>query len=568
MVSTQAILRGLSEALIFDRSGRTLARSNLTFTLQFEQISDNLLEQARQGDVVLLTNEADDRVRALIQLDRFVDTYLLIGRLVEPQVIGHMVRSQGAVAEYQQLESRRSTIQITFTLIYAVVAVLLMLVAVWIGLVFADTLVTPIGALIGVAERVRAGDLTARVEAPMKDDELGKLSRAFNRMTSQLESQQRELIEANRQLDLRRRFTETVLSGVSAGVLGLDENTRINLPNRSATELLGLGLEALAGQKLTDVVPELSALMAQSRRRPTKLAEGQVIIQRGTMRRTLLVRIAPERVQGEVRGYVVTFDDVSELLSAQRKAAWADVARRIAHEMKNPLTPIQLSAERLKRKYLKQIESDPETFITCTDTIIRQVGDIGRMVDEFSSFARMPAPVIQTEDIANIVEQAVFLQRNAHHRIEFVISAPAERPMVPCDARLVSQALTNLLQNAVDAIAGAQEGTGGRKPKGRIDVGLAVDDQSTIVTVEDNGPGLPGEDRDRLTEPYVTTRSRGTGLGLAIVKKIMEDHGGRLLLADRDGGGARVQLVFQKPETAVVANRKSRPKPTKKAAGD
>ena len=568
MVSTQAILRGLSEALIFDRSGRTLARSNLTFTLQFEQISDNLLEQARQGDVVLLTNEADDRVRALIQLDRFVDTYLLIGRLVEPQVIGHMVRSQGAVAEYQQLESRRSTIQITFTLIYAVVAVLLMLVAVWIGLVFADTLVTPIGALIGVAERVRAGDLTARVEAPMKDDELGKLSRAFNRMTSQLESQQRELIEANRQLDLRRRFTETVLSGVSAGVLGLDENTRINLPNRSATELLGLGLEALAGQKLTDVVPELSALMAQSRRRPTKLAEGQVIIQRGTVRRTLLVRIAPERVQGEVRGYVVTFDDVSELLSAQRKAAWADVARRIAHEMKNPLTPIQLSAERLKRKYLKQIESDPETFVTCTDTIIRQVGDIGRMVDEFSSFARMPAPVIQTEDIANIVEQAVFLQRNAHHRIEFVISAPAERPMVPCDARLVSQALTNLLQNAVDAIAGAHEGTGGRKPKGRIDVGLAVDDQSTIVTVEDNGPGLPGEDRDRLTEPYVTTRSRGTGLGLAIVKKIMEDHGGRLLLADRDGGGARVQLVFQKPETAVVANRKSRPKPTKKAAGD
>ena len=564
MVSTQAILRGLSEALIFDRSGRTLARSNLTFTLQFEQISDNLLEQARQGDVVLLTNEADDRVRALIQLDRFVDTYLLIGRLVEPQVIGHMVRSQGAVAEYQQLESRRSTIQITFTLIYAVVAVLLMLVAVWIGLVFADTLVTPIGALIGVAERVRAGDLTARVEAPIKDDELGKLSRAFNRMTSQLESQQRELIEANRQLDLRRRFTETVLSGVSAGVLGLDENTRINLPNRSATELLGLGLEALAGQKLTDVVPELSALMAQSRRRPTKLAEGQVIIQRGTMRRTLLVRIAPERVQGEVRGYVVTFDDVSELLSAQRKAAWADVARRIAHEMKNPLTPIQLSAERLKRKYLKQIESDPETFVTCTDTIIRQVGDIGRMVDEFSSFARMPAPVIQTEDIANIVEQAVFLQRNAHHRIEFVISAPAERPMVQCDARLVSQALTNLLQNAVDAISGAT----GRKPNGRIDVSLAADDQSTIVTVEDNGPGLPGEDRDRLTEPYVTTRSRGTGLGLAIVKKIMEDHGGRLLLADRDGGGARVQLVFQKPETAVVANRKSRPKPTKKAAGD
>ena len=563
MVSTQAILRGLSEALIFDRGGRTLARSNLTFTLQFEQISDDLLEQARQGDVVLLTNESDDRVRALIQLDRFVDTYLLIGRLVEPQVIGHMVRSQGAVAEYQQLESRRSTIQITFTLIYVVVAVLLMLVAVWIGLVFADTLVKPIGALIGAAERVRAGDLTARVEAPAKGDELGKLSRAFNRMTSQLESQQRELIEANRQLDLRRRFTETVLSGVSAGVLGLDENTRINLPNRSATELLGLSLDALAGQRLVDVVPELADLMAQSRRRPTRLVEGQVIIQRGGDRRTLLVRIAPERVQGAVRGYVVTFDDVSELLSAQRKAAWADVARRIAHEMKNPLTPIQLSAERLKRKYLKQIEDDPETFVTCTDTIIRQVGDIGRMVDEFSSFARMPAPVIQSEDIVNIVEQAVFLQRNAHPRIEFALSLPAERPLVHCDARLVSQALTNLLQNAVDAIDGA-----GRRAKGRIEVTLAADDQGCVVAVEDNGPGLPEQDRDRLTEPYVTTRSRGTGLGLAIVKKIMEDHGGRLLLADRDGGGARVQLVFQHGERAADANRKSRPKPKKKAAGD
>ena len=331
MVSTQAILRGLSEALIFDRSGRTLARSNLTFTLQFEQISDDLLEQARQGDVVLLTNESDDRVRALIQLDRFVDAYLLIGRLVEPQVIGHMVRSQGAVAEYQQLESRRSTIQITFTLIYTVVAVLLMLVAVWIGLVFADTLVKPIGALIGAAERVRAGDLTARVEAPTKGDELGKLSRAFNRMTSQLESQQRELIEANRQLDLRRRFTETVLSGVSAGVLGLDENTRINLPNRSATELLGLGMEALSGQKLVDVVPEMADLMTQSKRRPTKLVEGQIIIQRGGDRRTLLVRIAPERVQGETRGYVVTFDDVSELLSAQRNRRRGPMSPAASH---------------------------------------------------------------------------------------------------------------------------------------------------------------------------------------------------------------------------------------------
>ncbi|NNG02967.1 MAG: PAS domain-containing sensor histidine kinase [Inquilinus sp.] len=570
MVSTQSILRGLSEALVFDGSGRTLARSNLTFALQFEQISDDLMERARNGDVVLLTNEDDDRVRALIALDRFVDTYLLIGRLVEPQVIGHMVRSQGAVAEYQQLESRRSTIQITFTLIYAVVALLLMLVAVWIGLVFADTLVTPIGALIVAAERVRDGDLTARVDTPPKGDELGKLARAFNRMTSQLESQQRELIEANRQLDLRRRFTETVLSGVSAGVLGLDEETRINLPNRSATELLGLSVEVLAGKPLVEVVPEMAELLEKSRQRPSRLVEGQVIIQRDAERRTLLVRIAPERLQGEVRGYVVTFDDISELLSAQRKAAWADIARRIAHEMKNPLTPIQLSAERLKRKYLKQIDTDPETFITCTDTIVRQVDDIGRMVDEFSAFARMPSPVMKPEDVANICEQAVFLQRSAHPRIEFTLTLPEDRPMVRCDGRQVSQALTNLLQNAVDAIEGTGKGRG-RAAKGHVDIALTAGDGLAIVTVEDDGPGLPQADRERLTEPYVTTRSKGTGLGLAIVKKIMEDHGGRLVLTDCPDRGARVQLVFPSPDKAVAAPAGRRPqnaKTKKTAAGD
>ena len=488
MVSTQSILRGLSEALVFDGSGRTLARSSLTFALQFEQISDDLMAQARNGDVVLLTNEDDDRVRALIALDRFVDTYLLIGRLVEPQVIGHMVRSQGAVAEYQQLESRRSTIQITFTLIYAVVALLLMLVAVWIGLVFADTLVTPIGALIGAAERVRDGDLTARVDTPPKGDELGKLARAFNRMTSQLESQQRELIEANRQLDLRRRFTETVLSGVSAGVLGLDEQARVNLPNRSATELLGLSVEALTGKRLVEVVPEMAELMEKSLQRPNRLVEGQVSIQRDAERRTLLVRIAPERLQGVLRGYVVTFDDISELLSAQRKAAWADIARRIAHEMKNPLTPIQLSAERLKRKYLKQIKTDPETFVTCTDTIVRQVDDIGRMVDEFSSFARMPTPVMKPEDVANICEQALFLQRNAHPGIEFALSLPEERPMLRCDGPQVSQAVINLLQNAVDAIEGAGRGQG-RAAKGRVDVALTVEDGLAVISIEDDEIG-------------------------------------------------------------------------------
>ena len=544
-VSTQALLRGLTEALIFEGNGRTLARSNMTFMLQFERVSETALAEARSGEVVRLATESDDRVRAVIQLERFVDTFLLVGRLVEPQVIAHMERAQGAVAEYTELQGRQSDFQITFGLIYVVVALLLLLVAVWIGLIFADTLVAPISALIGAAERVRAGDLSARVPPSSSGDELASLSRAFNRMTNQLESQRRELVDANEQLDRRRRFTETVLAGVSAGVVGLDADGRINLPNKSASELLGRDLDGQVGRPLVDALPELAEPMAAIRQRPSRQVEAQIKIRRGPELRTLLVRIASERVDGVARGYVITFDDVTELLSAQRKAAWADVARRIAHEIKNPLTPIQLSAERLKRKYMKEIASDPETFITCTDTIVRQVGDIGRMVDEFSAFARMPSPVMKPHDVYELCHQAVALQRNALPEIAFELVEPAARPLIPCDARQVVQAVTNLLQNAVDAIAGREPtADGDQLPPGRIVVALANDGSNLTISVEDNGKGLPADHRDRLTEPYVTTRAKGTGLGLAIVKKIMEDHGGRLTLADRPGGGARVVLCF------------------------
>ncbi len=552
-VSTQAILRGLTEAMVFDGAGHGLARSSLTFQLQFEPIPEDALERARLNEVVLLNNETDDRVRALIRLDRFIDTYLLIGRLVESRVIGHMERAQGAVTEYQMLEGRYSSLQITFTLIYVVVALLLLLVAVSIGLVFADTVVRPVSALIAAAERIRTGDLAARVPDSDTNDELASLSRAFNRMTSQLESQRRELIEANRQLDQRRRFTETVLAGVSAGVLGLDGEGRIHLPNRSATELLGRDLDALVGHPLTAVVPETAELIASIHRRPGRLVESQVRIRRGAEVRTLLVRIAADRTEGEVRGYVVTFDDITELLSAQPKAAWADVARRIAHEIKNPLTPIQLSAERLKRKYAREIVSDPDTFIACTDTIVRQVGDIGRMVDEFSAFARMPSPVMKLHDLHEICQQAVFLQRSAHPDIRFVLQEPEARPLIPCDVRQVAQVMTNLLQNALDAIEGRELSGEGPLPQGEVGVSVTLVDEGVAVTVEDNGKGLPPENRERLTEPYVTTRAKGTGLGLAIVKKIMEDHGGRLVLGDRPGGGARVHIVFPLGDAAGIA---------------
>ena len=396
-----------------------LARTGLVFALGFEEISKDALRRAQQGEVVVMTDDKDERVRALVRLDEFSDLYLYVGRFIEPRVLAHRDETHLAAAQYERLEGQRSELQIKFSVIYIVVAMLVLAAAIAIGIHFAAQLADPISRLVGAAERVRAGDLSARVPEGEKDDELVSLSRAFNRMTYQIQSQQQELIEANRQLDERRRFTETVLTGVSAGVIGLDRGGRIYLPNRSASALLGVDLDLSIGEDLAEVAPEMAGLLEQAARRPDRLAQAQVQIAGADGMRTLLVRIAAEHDDGEISGFVVTFDDITELLSAQRKAAWADIARRIAHEIKNPLTPIQLSAERLRRKYLKEIKKDPETFRICTDTIVRHVEDIGRMVDEFSSFARMPAPVLKPEDLATIVEQAVFLDRTAHPKITF-----------------------------------------------------------------------------------------------------------------------------------------------------
>jgi two-component system nitrogen regulation sensor histidine kinase NtrY len=383
------------------------------------------------------------------------------------------------------------------------------------------------------------------VEGPPRRDEIGKLSRAFNKMTGQLERQQEALLEANEQLDFHYRFIEAVLGGVSAGVIGLDESGRINLPNRRACEFLDMGASYMIGRTLTEVMPAMGELLDEARRRPRRLAEQQLTIPDSSgFERVLLVRISAELEHGDIKGYVVTFDEITQLLAAQRKAAWSDIARRIAHEIKNPLTPIQLAAERLKRKYVGQITNDPETFQVCTDTIVRHVGDIGRMVDEFSAFARMPAPDMRNEDLVQLVEQAIFLQRTAHSEISFTRNLPQTPVVLPCDARQIVQALTNLTKNAIESIEGRQQQEGGQGIAGTIDVSMKRRGNRCVIEIADNGKGLPKADRARLTEPYVTTRERGTGLGLAIVKKIMEDHGGDLLLHDREGGGAIVSLVL------------------------
>ncbi len=562
ILAAQTAIRGLTEAMVLDGVGRVSARSALTFSLEFDTIPEDALARARAGEVVVLTSDSDDRVRALVKIERLVDTFLYVGRFVEQQVVVHMNRTREAVDEYRRLQGSLSQVQIMLAGIFGLVALLLLLASIWVGLVLATQLWEPISALIAAAERVRAGDLGVRVDEGAPADELGTLSRAFNRMTGQLAEQRRELVEASRQIDERRRFTEAVLDGVSAGVVGLDAEGRVHLPNRVAAVLLGLDLDQALGQRFATLVPEAAGLLAAAMADAGRVHQAQIVLEREPAPRTLLVRIAGEPGEGGAAGgFVVTFDDITELLSAQRKAAWADVARRIAHEIKNPLTPIQLSAERLKRKYLREVVSDPETFAACTDTIVRHVGDIGRMVDEFSAFARLPAPILRQETLQELVREAVLLQANANPAIAFDSMLPEAPVTVTCDARQVVQSLTNILKNAVEAIEARHAAQGESAAPGRIEVTLAIEDDRAVIEVADNGRGLPREGRDRLTEPYVTTRDKGTGLGLAIVRKVMEDHGGFLALADREGGGARVRLIFPLGGAMPAPSHRSRRRP-------
>lgn len=557
ILAAQGLVRNLSEVYIFDGSGRVMAKWTLGFVLAREPVSADVIERARGGEVVLLTSEADDRLRAVLKMDRAVDAFLYIGRFVEPIVLEHIEKTQRAAAEYRDIEGRRSSIEITFAMIFILVGLLLLFAAIWVGLVFANRLSRPISDLAGAAERVRAGDLSARVEERPDSDELGLLSRAFNRMTDQLEGQRHELVQANRQIDERRHFIETVLAGVSAGVIGVDAKGKINLANRSASSLLSIDLDQRIGGDIGDIVPELVTMISDSHARPNRRVEAQISIQRVGQPRTLFVRLAADIVDESILGFVITFDDITELVAAQRKAAWSDVARRIAHEIKNPLTPIQLSAERLRRKYLSEIKSDPETFSNCTDTIIRQVGDIGRMVDEFSAFARMPRPQMEIANLAKICREALILPISAHPEILFTSEIPDQSVLISADSRQISQVLTNLFQNAVDAIEGRNGRDGEILPDGEIHLVLTETNGSAVIEITDNGKGLPPEERDRLTEPYVTTRTKGTGLGLAIVKTVLEDHHAVLELEDRTGDGACVKVTVSVLSAGELKSLKS-----------
>ena len=550
----QRLLEGrpMIEAVIVDADKGVIARA---ITPEAEGIGNpvpaaqTLWQAVNQGGPVEMASPTGAYfVMQLIVGEPF---FLVTGHAVDLRVVDYIKTIEFAGSFYSQIEQTMQRGQLIVFLVCGAIALLMLLAAVWLAILFASRLTEPIGGLMAAAERVRGGDLTARVEEGPPNDELGQLARSFNRMASQIEQQRGELVDANKELDTRRRLTDAVLAGVSAGVLSVDAAGIVTRSNRSALELMALPEDGVIGRSLTSLMPELGPLTAQAADRPDRVTQGQVeILQRGT-RRILLVRISA----ASDAGAVVTFDDVTDLMSAQRMAAWGDVARRIAHEIKNPLTPIQLSAERLKRRYLKQIKEDPETFSICTDTIIRQVGDIGRMVDEFSSFARMPRPTVQAEDAKQLCQQALFLQRNGNPDIRYVSTLPDHPVPLNCDRRQVAQVLTNILKNAAEAIEGRDAAPGQALPPGEITLTLRDDGATVRIVVEDNGKGLPKQGRERLTEPYMTTRSKGTGLGLAIVKKIMEDHGGFLALDDRDGGGARVSLVFRRDAKEIASAR-------------
>jgi two-component system nitrogen regulation sensor histidine kinase NtrY len=531
-VARHAALRGLIGAFVFDTNLKRIdANVTANDRVTFHAPSKEAMEKAAKGELVVVPpGDGNNVVRSLIKLTNFPSHYLYVYRAVNPQVLSQLDETRVAKAEYDQMLKQRSGVQVTFALMYAGVSLIFLLSAIWLGLWFSDRIVAPVVSLLNAARKVSGGDLDAKVPTGEGPGDLQTLARAFNRMTSQLKEQRNELVLTNQQLDERRRFTEAMLSGVSAGVIGLDPNSRISLVNRSALVLTGRKEADLLGEKLEDVLPQFAAVFEQAASRPSRWSEAQASMRIANQERSFVVRVTTEVAEESDQGHVLTFDDITELVSAQRNSAWADIARRIAHEIKNPLTPIQLSAERLKRKYTREILTDKQIFEQCTDTIIRQVGDIGRMVDEFSAFARMPTASLEIQDLIGVVRDATVLQRVSAGEIKVDVSLPETPTEFPLDRRLVTQAVTNLVKNAREAIEARQQAEPG--VEGRILVEAGTEDDSPFIRVTDNGIGLPHENRHRLTEPYMTTREKGTGLGLAIVKRIMEEHHGRLTLED------------------------------------
>lgn len=553
LLTSDAAARNLPGAMLIDKNAKVLESAKTGIQQNFATPPAEFLNNVGDDEPTIAVITEGNYVAAVIRLRAFTDTFLYVARLLDPRVVALVQETQEGAAVYSSLEARRLGIQVAFALMFTVIALTVLMSAVLIGLNFANWLVTPIRRLMGAANLVSTGDLHVQVPVVKSEGDLAHLGETFNKMTQELRTQRDELVNASEVIDSRRRFIEAVLSSASAGIMGVDASGNIGILNRSAEKLVGHSESETLGHPLTDIIPELNELMANAREGAQRLVQGQITISRDNRERNLSVRISAEQNSPSRDSYIITLDDITDLVAAQRTSAWGDVARRIAHEIKNPLTPIQLSAERIRRKFGKVIVEDKTIFEQCTDTIVRQVDDIRRMVDEFSRFARMPKPVMEGEDVADTVRQVVFLMRVGHPDID--IEADIKEDPMPAhfDRRLISQALQNIIKNATEAIGAVAPDV---LDRGKIDVVVAREHDDIVIDVIDNGIGLPKESRSRLLEPYVTTREKGTGLGLAIVGRVLEDHGGRIELNDasniRPGArGAWMRLRFAASGHAV-----------------
>lgn len=545
------IQRGLREAFVIDSTGVLRARGARSYLFDYDAPSLEDLALATEGEVVLSEDRAQNEFRALFRLAAFPDRYLYISREVDGQIIALLDETEQTVLLYRQVEADRGRLLFDFALLYLGFATLMILAAIWAGLSFGERLSRPVGQLAGAAQRVGQGDLDVRVPEETSDDEIAMLGRLFNQMTRQLKAQRETLVEQNVATEESRRLFDSVLSSVTAGVIGLEESGRVDFMNRSAMRLLSLVEQRDSGLSMEAAVPEFAPLFDKLTGTTSESVEEEIKLTRSGKQESLLVRMATRRnLDGELEGYVVAFDDVTQLVSAQRMAAWGDVARRIAHEIKNPLTPIQLSAERIKRKFSKQLEGEDKASLEqMTEVIVRQTNDLRRIVDEFSKFARMPEPETRVENIVQLLNNSVMLQRAGQPGTRFLTDIPTREVRAEVDSTMIGQALTNLLKNGGEAIESLYEK---RKPDGhtpQLKVDVSLTPEAVQIDISDNGIGLP-PDRAKLFEPYVTTRDKGTGLGLPIVKKIIEEHGGTLELLDaepfEDGAqvGAKARITL------------------------
>ncbi|KQQ46691.1 PAS domain-containing sensor histidine kinase [Rhizobium sp. Leaf311] len=557
LMTRQAKGRGLLGAFLVQEDGDAVVQADIKTERPLPAIPQDALEKAGAGQPTLIPPGVTNLVGAIIKLEGIGGTFLYTVRAVDPKVMSAMRLMEENRAEYNAMEAGRAPLQIAFAILYLGFALIVLLAAIWTAIAVADRIVRPIRLLISAADSVAMGNMHVLVPVRAVDGDVGRLARTFNKMISEIRSQQDEIIEAKDDIDNRRRFIEAVLSGVTAAVIGVDEHRNITIANPSAEEFLAVSSERLVGSPLVEVAPEIEHVVTEAAASARMDFRHQINIIRRGKERTLNVQVTREDARDGHESYVITLDDITDLVIAQRSTAWSEVARRIAHEIKNPLTPIQLSAERIKRRFGKQItdEADRTVFDQCTDTIVRQVGDIGRMVDEFSAFARMPKPTKEMSDLRVILKDATFLREMGAAHVSFSTELGDEPLEGMFDARMLGQAFGNLIKNATEAIDSVETGDDPRAGKILVKAFFDEENNRFVAEVIDNGRGLPVENRHRILEPYMTMREKGTGLGLAIVKKIIEEHGGHLELhdapADFDHGhGAMIRVLLPRIEVA------------------